>query len=125
MAAIAALGLLNYAAASQTYGVVSTFPMAVWVEAGYTSLDSQKKATLGLKMPKNVSTGVARLQGKLTYPVLDAVTGALSHTPHGNFELVFPPEATLTERRELFARFKDYVNDATVQTAVEELALPY
>jgi hypothetical protein len=96
-----------------------------WVEAGYTSLDSQKIASLGMKMPKNVSTGVVRVQGKTVYPVLDAVTGALSHTPLGSFELVFPPKATLTERREMFARFKDYVNDPVVQTAVEELALPY
>jgi hypothetical protein len=125
MAAIAALSILNYAAAAQTFSPSQSSPTCVWVEAGFTSLDSQHKATLGMKMPKNASTGVVRLQGKMTYPVLDSTTGALSHTPLGTFELVFPPKATLTERRELFARFKDYVTDAVVQSAVEDLALPY
>jgi hypothetical protein len=125
MAAIAAISLKNYAAAEQTYNPIQSSPVCQWVEAGYTSLDSQKKASLGMKMPKNVSTGVVRIQGKVTYPVLDAVTGALSHTPLGSFELVFPPKATLTERRECFARFKDYLADAVIQTAIEELALPY
>lgn len=125
MASIAALGLLNYAAASQTYNPAQSSPVCVWVEAGFTSLDSQRKAIFGMKMPKSASTGVVRLQSKLTYPVLDATTGALSHTPFATIEWVFPAKTTLTERRELHARLKDYVGDAMVQTSVEDLALPY
>lgn len=125
MAAIAAISLKNYAAVEQTYNVVQSSPVAAWVEAGSTSLDSQKKASLSMKMPKNASNGVVRIEGKLTYPVLDAVTGALSHSPLGTFQLVYPAKTTQAERREHFARFKDYVSDAVITTVVDDLALPY
>lgn len=125
MAAIAAISLKNYAAAEQTYNPTQSSPVCTWVEAGFTSLDSQKKCTLGMKSPKNASSGVVRIQGKLTYPVLDAVTGALSHTVLSTFEVVCPVKATLTERREAFARLKDLLADTVVQTTIEELALPY
>lgn len=125
MAAIAAISLKNYAAVEQTFNPTQSSPVCTWVEAGFTSLDSMKKATLGMKMPKNASSGVVRIQGKLAYPVLDGVTGALSHTVLGTFELVCPAKATQTERREAFARLKDYIADAVVQAVVDDIALPY
>lgn len=125
MAAIAAISLKNYAAVEQTYNPIQSSPFSAWTEAGFTSLESMKKATLGMKMPKNASSGVVRIQGKLAYPVLDGVTGALSYTVLGTFELVCPVQATQTDRREAWARLKDFVADAVVTSAVDDLALPY
>jgi len=126
MAAMAGIQLKNYAAVEQTYNVESVNANLVgWVETGAASLIAGKRATLGIKFPKDLATGTVRLTGKLTYPVTDGVTGALLRTPLATFDIVIPAAASQTERREMFARFKDFVGDAVLTAAVDDLAIPY
>lgn len=126
MAAIATISLKNYAAVEQTYNpVLQRSDLVGWDEAGASSLAATRKATIGLKIPKDLSSGTAKVTFKLTYPVVDGTTGALLRTPLCWAECTFPASASQTERRETFARFKDLLADAVAQATIDDLALPY
>lgn len=125
MSTMATISLKNHAGTEQTFAPDFKTPTLVgWVQAGWSSLVSKVMATLGVKTPKDVVTGTVRITGKVTYPILDVTTGALKYTPFVTFEMVSPASVDLTNRRELWARFKDFVSDPAVQTVVEEQSTP-
>lgn len=128
MATAANLTVNNYAAVGVTYKVLDVDGVnakTTWADDSAGSLLGFRKLSLQRKLPKDEANGTIRLQGKVTRPVLDGVTGALSYTDLGTFELVFPAKASLAERRETWAAMKNFVAHAVVSTAVDTFEVPY
>lgn len=125
MAQAADLTLKNNAAANVTFNVYSVETDAVeWTESGAASILGTSRFRLSRKIPADKATGVYRINGKLTRPVLDAVTGALTGTVTMNFEILRPAKLTSTEVNECYARFKEAVAQAIVKSAGETGAIP-
>lgn len=125
MAAAAALTLKNNAAANVTFDVYSVNPDSVeWIESGATSILGTSRAVLSRKIPADKASGVYRIGGKLTRPVVNGTTGALDGTVTGTFEILRPAKLTVTEVDELVARFKELVGQAIVKSAAESGAIP-
>jgi hypothetical protein len=125
MAAAAALTLKNNAAANVTFDVYSVNPDSVeWIESGATSILGTSRAVLNRKIPADKASGVYRIGGKLTRPVINGTTGALDGTVTGTFEILRPAKLTVTEVDELVARFKELVGQAIVKSAAESGAIP-
>jgi hypothetical protein len=125
MAAAAALTLKNNAAANVTFDVYSVNPDSVeWIESGATSILGTSRAVLSRKIPADKASGVYRIGGKLTRPVVNGTTGALDGTVTGTFEILRPAKLTVTEVDELVARFKELVAQAIVKSAAESGAIP-
>jgi len=125
MAAAAALTLKNNAAANVTFDVYSVNPDSVeWIESGATSILGTSRAVLSRKIPTDKASGVYRIGGKLTRPVVNATTGALDGTVTGTFEILRPAKLTVSEVDEMVARFKELVSQAIVKTAAESGAIP-
>lgn len=125
MAAAADLTLKNNAAANVTFNVYRVDPDSVeWIESGATSILGTSRLSLGRKIPADKASGVYRITGKLTRPVLNATTGALDGTLTGTFEILRPAKLTVAETDEFYARFKEAVTQAVVKSAAESGALP-
>ena len=125
MAAAAALTLKNNAAANVTFDVYSVNPDSVeWIESGATSILGTSRAILSRKIPSDKASGVYRIGGKLTRPVVNATTGALDGTVTGTFEILRPAKLTVSDVDEMVARFKELVGQAIVKTAAESGAIP-
>lgn len=126
MATAANLTLKNYANTDVTYKVMDVKPDQVtWIDDTAGSLLGFRQFTLGRKMPKDKANGVIRVQGKVSRPVLDATTGALTYNSIGTFELVFPAKATLAERREVHASLKSALGNAVISTVTDTFETPY
>lgn len=125
MAAAASLTLKNNAAANVTFEVYSVEADAVeWIESGATSIMGTSRFRLSRKIPADRATGVYRINGKLTRPVLNATTGAVDGTVTMNFEILRPAKLTVADVDELYARFKEAVAQTIVKTAAESGAIP-
>jgi len=125
MAAAADLTLKNNAAANVTYNVYSVEPDAVeWVESGASSILGTPRFRLNRKVPTDKAKGIYRGTGKLTYPVLNATTGALDGVVTMNFDILRPANLTNTVVDEAYARFKEAVAQAIVKTMAESGAIP-
>jgi hypothetical protein len=125
MAAAADLTLKNNAAANVTFNVFSVNSDSVeWVEAGATSILGTSRAVLSRKIPADKATGVYRIGGKLTRPVVNATTGALDGTNTFTFEYLRPAKLSVAEVDELVARAKEFVAQAIIKSAVESGAIP-
>jgi len=128
MATAANLTVNNYAATGVTYKVLDVDGVnakTTWADDTVGSLLGFRKISLQRKLPKDEANGTIRLEGKVTRPVLDGTTGALSYTDIGTFSLVFPAKATLSERRETWAALKNFMANAVVSTAVDTFEVPY
>lgn len=128
MATAATLVLNNYAAVAVNYKVMDVDGVnakTIWADDSAGSLLGFRKVMLQRKLPKDEANGTIRLQGKVTRPTLDGVTGALSYTDIGTFELVFPAKASQAERRETWAALKNFMANAVVSTAVDTFEVPY
>lgn len=125
MAAAADLVLKNNAAANVTFNVYSVEPDAVeWVEVGATSILGTTRLRLQRKLPADKASGVYRIQGKFTRPVVNATTGALDGTVTMTFEILRPAKLTVADVDEAYARFKEAVAQAIVKSAAESGAIP-
>lgn len=125
MAAAADLTLKNNAAANVTFNVYSVNPDSVeWIESGATSILGTSRAVLSRKIPQDKATGVYRIGGKLTRPVINATTGALDGTVTGTFEILRPAKLLVSDVDELVARFKELIGQAIVKAAAESGAIP-
>lgn len=125
MAAAADLTLKNNAAANVTFNVYSVESDAVtWTESGATSILGTSRARLNRKIPTNPQSGVYRVQGRLTRPVVNGTTGALDGTVTMNFEILRPANLSVAEVDEAYARFKELVAQAIVKAAAETGAIP-
>lgn len=126
MGAVTTLVLKNAAAASVNFVPLVVAPDSVtWAEPAGTTLAAYRKATFSRKIPVAQSKSAIRYAGKLSFPVQDAVTGAIRHIGLGTFELVFPQDMIAADRDELTARFRAFVADAIVTNATTSLGLPY
>lgn len=128
MATAANITVNNYAATAVTYKVLDVDGVnskTVWADDSAGALLGFRKISLQRKLPKDEANGTVRLEGKVTRPILDGVTGALSYTDIGSFALVFPTKATLAERRETWAALKNFIANAVVSTAVDTFETPY
>lgn len=128
MATAATLVLNNYAATAVNYKVLDVDGVnakTVWADDSAGSLLGFRKITLQRKLPKDEANGTIRLQCKVSRPVLDGVTGALSYTDLGTIEFVFPAKASLAERRETWAALKNLAAHTVVSTAVDTFEVPY
>lgn len=125
MAAAANLTLKNNAATNVTFEVYSVNPDSVeWIESGATSILGTSRAVLSRKIPNDKASGVYRIGGKLTRPVVNGTTGALDGTVTGTFEILRPAKLSTTEVDELVARFKELIGQAIVKSAAESGAIP-
>lgn len=128
MATAANLTVLNYAGGNVTYKVLDVDGVngkTVWADDSAGSLLGFRKLLLQRKMPKDEANGVIRLQMKVSRPVLDGVTGALSYTDLGTVDYVFPAKASQAERRETHAAMKSFLGNAVVTAAVDTFEVPY
>lgn len=123
MAAAATIILLNAAAANVSYYPqrVITGDYASFVDRTNTVIAAQSKASLTYKE----SATTRKVLGKVTFPVLNATTGVLSHTCLGTFELVVPLIATATERQEVRKRLTSLVGHAIVTSANDDGEMPW
>lgn len=125
MAQATDLTLKNNAAANVTFNVYSVEPDAVeWTESGAASILGTSRFRMGRKIPADKANGVYRINGRVTRPVLNVVTGALDGTVTMNFEILRPAQLTSAEVDECYARFKEAVAQAIVKLAAETGAIP-
>jgi hypothetical protein len=125
MAAAADLTLKNNAAANVTFNVYSVEPNDVeWIENGATTILGTSRLRITRVIPTNKTSGVYRIKGRLTRPVINGTTGALDGTLTFNFELLRPANLSVAETDEAYARFKEAVSQAIVKTAAENGAIP-
>lgn len=125
MAAAAALTLKNNAAANVTFDVYSVNADSVeWTEAGATSILGMSRAVLSRKIPADKASGVYRIGGKLTRPVVNVTTGALDGTATFTFEYLRPAKLSIAEIDELVARVKEFISQAIIKSAAETGAIP-
>lgn len=87
----------------------------IYVDRTNAVLAAQSKASVFF----SESTTTRKVTGKATYPVLNATTGLLSHTPLGSFEFKLPLISTLAERQEVRKRLVALVGSAEVTAAVD------
>jgi hypothetical protein len=125
MAAAADLTLKNNAAANVTFNVYSVNQDSVeWIESGATSILGTSRLVLSRKIPADKASGVYRIGGKLTRPVVNGTTGVLDGTVTATFEILRPAKLTVADVDEVVARFKEAVALAIVKTAAESGAIP-
>lgn len=123
MATAATLVLLDYLGANVNYQpvVIKTGDQATYVDRTNAVLAAQSKFSMFYR--ESLST--RKVQGKLTYPVLNATTGVLSHTLIGTFEFVIPLIATLIERQQLRKRLVSAIGTTVVLSAVDDGETPW
>lgn len=127
MAAQANLSLNNWAAAAVTYNALyaDTDKGAKWADKTQGTLGGYREVFLLMKRPADKFTGVTRVQVKITRPVIDGTTGALSYQSMSTQEFIIPAKATLAERQELLAAHKNFAAHATLQSAVLDFEVPW
>lgn len=125
MAAAADLTLKNNAASNVTFNVYSVNPDSVeWTETGATSILGTSRLVMSRKIPADKASGVYRIGGKLTRPVVNATTGALDGTLAFTWEFLRPAKITVAEADELYARAKEAIAQSILKSAVETGAIP-
>jgi hypothetical protein len=125
MAAVADLTLKNNAAANVTFTPYAVREDSVeWVESGATSILGTSRAVLSRKVPANKASGVYRIGGKLTRPVVNSTTGALDGVVTINLEILRPANLSVAEVDEAVARMKEFVALSIVKSAAESGAIP-
>jgi len=125
MAAAADLSLKNNAGTAVTFNVYSVDPNTVeWIESGATSILGTSRAVLSRKIPADKTSGVYRIGGKLTRPVVNSTTGALDGVNTFTFEFLRPAKLSVAEVDEVVARAKEFVAQLIIKSAVENGAIP-
>lgn len=123
MAAAGNLTLKDYADVNVVYYPVriKTGEEATYVDRTNNVLAAQSRA--GIYFSESATT--RKVLGKVTFPVLNATTGLLSHTMVGTFDLRLPLVGTLTERQQLRKRLAALIADAIVVAAVDNGETPW
>lgn len=125
MAAAADLTLKNNAGTAVTFNVYAVREDSVeWTESGASSILGTSRAQITRKVPANKASGVYRIGGKLTRPVVNSTTGLLDGTNTFTFEVLRPANLSVAEVDELVARAKEFVAQAIVKAAAETGAIP-
>lgn len=122
MAAIANLTLANHAAANVTYTVQSEVDgSGLWADTASGVAASFKTVKLAIERPKDPTKGVFRVRINIARPVLNGTTGLVDYISRANTEIILPASATLAERQELYAMFKNFAASTTCGSAVKDL----
>lgn len=120
---------------NRSYPSVQVSPdLAVWKDYTTNGGIPAGAGTASLSVKENPTTGTIRVSGKLVLPTMEAISGQTSAgyaaTPSkafeviGTFDYVFPSRASLQNRKDLNAMFKDLLSDAVVTAAVENFVHP-
>lgn len=127
MAAQANITLNNWAASAVTYNALfaDTDKGAKWADKTQGTLLGYREVFLLMKRPKDRANGVTRVQVKITRPVIDGTTGALSYQDTSFQEFVISAKATLAERQELLAAHKNFAAHSVLQSAVLDFEVPW
>jgi hypothetical protein len=89
------------------------------------SLDSRYAISLGVSLPKNGSQ-VARVTAKVVIPVMDSENPLVKIGELiGTTSFVLPKTATLTSRADILALMANFLADASVVSAVQDLESIY
>jgi hypothetical protein len=121
MPAFANITVNNHAAAAVTYytedirnGVVKWNDTAQGTAAGFRPI------SLELRRATDRQNGVDRVIVKVARPVVNGTTGAVDYTSRVNIEGIIPVRATLAEKQELYAAFKNFAAHTNCQKAMVE-----
>lgn len=122
MAAIANLVLQNHAAGNVTYTVqAGESGSGFWADTAQGTPGGFRPVKLTLERPKDPSKGVFRVRILIARPVVNGTTGLVDYTSRANTEIIIPVQATLAERQELYAAFKNMAANAVTGSAVKDL----
>lgn len=122
MAAIANLTLANHAAANVTYYVQSEEDGAgLWADTAQGTPGGFRPVRMALERPKDPTKGVYRVRVQIARPVVNGTTGLVDYTSRANTEFIIPVMATLAERQELYAAYKNFAAHAVLGSAVKDL----
>lgn len=126
MTAFAALTLQNNAAANVTFtpGSIDSAGIARWYGSG-SVLDARPTVTFKVSNPPKGSN-VARVSGKVTIPIMDAVNPQLKTAEMiGSFELVMPKQTTETQRLDLRKLVDTLLQNAVTTAGVQFIESVY
>lgn len=122
MAAIANLVLANHASANVTYLVQAEQDgSGLWADTTQGTPGGFRPVRLTLERPKDPSKGVFRVRTFVARPFIDPITGLVSYTSRANSEIILPVNATLAERQELYAAYKNMAAHAVTASAIRDL----
>lgn len=126
MAQVANLSLLNYAATAVVFSpdIVRTGEYAKYADRSQGSFAGTAYVSITRKI-NPAATGVRKIQGKLSFPVIDATTQLLKYQGLGTAELILPNAMTLAEKREVYARYKSFIATAVFGAAVTDDDMPW
>jgi hypothetical protein len=131
MAAIANLTLTDDAATPVNH-TLSPQPdilsgIAAWVDRSGGIALGYPKATFSMRSPTKASRAY-KVSARLVTPVLEVTSPStttgiqpaptLSYNLIMNMECVLPERSTLQQRKDIFAMFKDYIQDDVIKNAV-------
>lgn len=126
MTAFAAITLLNHAAANVVFAPnkIDAAGVAKWLGAE-TIYDGKRSATLSVTLPQNGST-VVRIKGRINQPIMDTVdTAKKVGDMYLNIEGVIPKLASETNRLDLLALSKSFLDNPAIEAAFQNLESQY
>lgn len=122
MPAMANLTLNNYAASPVVYSVLrEDGGIALWADTSQGTPGGFRTVIEEMERPKDVSKGVHRVRFKIARPVVNGTTGLVDYTSRANTEIIIPVQATLVERQELQAAYKNFAAHAFALAAIKDL----
>jgi hypothetical protein len=123
MAAAANLTIVNGLAANVTYYPfrIVNGSEAVYVDRTNTAIAAQSRGSVFI----SETATTRKVTGKLTLPVLNATTGALSHTPLGTFDMRLPLVSTAAERLDVYKRLHSLLGNAITQAMAVDGESPW
>lgn len=96
--------------------------VAFWADKTAGTLSGYRLASLSVTLPQDRVSGMSRIVTRLTYPVLDAVTGAVKHTMLFSAEYKMHASATADERKQMAFRAASLLEASVIKTdAVQNL----
>lgn len=101
-------------------------PVAFWGDKTAGTLAGYRLASLQVALPTDKTNGMSRITARLTYPVLDGVTGAVKHTLLASVEIKMHATATADERKQLAFRLAALTEASIIKTdAIQSLEGAY
>jgi len=119
---MANITLNNYAAAAVTYTVLAIESgVGTWADTAQGTPGGFRTVTEQVKRPSDPQKGVTRVLFRIARPYVNTTTGQVDYILRANSEILIPVQATLAERRELLAMYKNFAAHANVASAISDL----
>lgn len=119
MSAMANITLTKWDASNITYYVLNgSGPAYSWADTAQGTPGGYRTISLQVKQPVDPSKGVTRTIVKIARPHVNDTTGVVDYIGRASIEVLCPVNATLAERRELWATISSFVANGDLQTAV-------